>query len=189
MPKLTPFQRKLKAAIRKGNELWAEEKYVEALNHLQSVRGFFDESEPIYLRHYLGNVGIVQRALGRADLAVTLYMEALGIPVTTEDEHSDVAVLNANIGNVLIDLQRPDEAHAYLTKAEEYFRNNSKHKLLADVLENRARAYLAQREIKKARTAAHDAYKTARRHSKARTVRHTIRTLATCWEGKQRTKE
>lgn len=178
----TPFQKKLRKAIRKGIELWKVKKYAESLSHLESVGTFFDESEPIYLRHYLCNLGIVNRALGQSDVAVTLYTQALSIPAKTGGERSDIAAINANLGNVLIDLERPDEAHKYLAKAEKYFREYSKHKLLGEVLENRARAYRAQGKVKRSRAVAHEAYKIMRRHSKAKAVRRVLGTLNVCWE-------
>jgi tetratricopeptide (TPR) repeat protein len=177
---LTKTQLHLKAAIRKGIDLWLDDDYEGALRHFESVRDFFDESEPVYLRHYYMDLALVYRALGQYDLAIEENRKGLAIRPHEGHEFLDVASIKANLGYVLTCLERFDEAHGYYTEAEKYFESIYDYANLGEVRELRARAFLAQGLREKAEIAAQEAYDLLRSYSDAKAAQRAHRTLGMC---------
>lgn len=149
---------KLKMAIRKSILLRQEGKYQESLSYLLAIDFLFDESEPTYLRHYICSLGRAYRFLGRSQEAIDEYERALKVPIRDEEDHADVAAIESNIAEALLDLNRPDEAHAFLDCPEEYLREKQNDHWLGEILESRARAYLQQNETELAIKAAQESY-------------------------------
>lgn len=140
----TEKQLRLEESIIEGNDFWRDGKFKEMLAHYLSVRKFFDESEPRYLRQCLINLGIARHELGQYEQAVDAYAQALEIE--DEKDASDIAACQANYGDALLNLGRLEEARNYLNEAESYFEGAYEHISLAEVLETRARVYLAMGE-------------------------------------------
>lgn len=128
----------LKAALREGIDLWASGKFPEAFSHFQSIRHFFDETTPVYLRQYLCDLGLVYRALGQHERAIDEYEKALAIESVDDNDESDIAAVHANLAYALLYLNHPGEALAHLAQPEEYFRRTFQTILLGEVLETRA---------------------------------------------------
>ena len=184
----TKFQLQLKGVIRDGIELLNAGKLVEALNHHLSIRSFFNEFEPEYLRHFLCNLGLVYYEMGEYQLAINYLMEALGLEPAQDHEHSDIAAINVNIANVLLLLGRPDEAHTFLVQPEEYFISAYDSEKHGEVLETRARAFLMEGKNALALTAARIAVNLLLEYCEdSRPTGRAIRTLAACWEAKRET--
>jgi tetratricopeptide (TPR) repeat protein len=172
-------------AIREGNDLWRANNFRDALIHYKAIRPFFYEAGPIYLRQYFCNLGIMYCELGRYEEAISNYESALAIEQTSEDEDSDIAAVNANLANVYLFLNRPDEAHAYLCQPEEYFRRAGDLKRVGEVMETRARVFLSQCRIDEAICAANEAYDLLRWYSDDEAKMRAHRTLGRCLEAKQ----
>lgn len=151
-------QVRLKRAIRKGITLRCEGRLDEALAHYEAIRDFFDESEPEYLRHFYCGLGRLYRFLGRNQEAIDQYTLATNLPVMSDRERFDEMAAYCNIAYAYIDLNRPDEAHAFLDHAESYFREKKDDAHLGEVLETRACVYLSQGDSDKAIKAAQESY-------------------------------
>jgi len=150
-------QTKLKKALGDGIKLRKRGLFDEALSHYASIRVFFDESDPAYLRRYLNGVGVIHFNLGSHTQAVELYEQALNLPIADSYEELEDAAVKGNLANALVELRRTSEAHAFLDHAERVFREHQVDDWLGDRLETRARAYLIDSENEKAWKAINEA--------------------------------
>jgi tetratricopeptide (TPR) repeat protein len=180
MTTLTKTRQRLSQANLEGIGLWSAGEHEAALKHFLAIRSFYDDSEPLYLRFYHCNLGLIYRALDRLDLAVDEYLIALGIPITEERETGDIASINANLAYALLHLKRYDEAHLFLTDAANYFEGISDSANLGEVLETRALIFLAQNNPDEAVEAAQKAFDLLRGYSDGDAVRRAHRTLGLC---------
>jgi tetratricopeptide (TPR) repeat protein len=175
-------QAKLTEANRLGINLWIAGKYEAALAHFEAVRFLFDETEPGYFRSFLINIGIVYQELGFNESAIGHYMKAIELPATTEIEHLDINLAIGNLANALLFLDRPDEAQAFLSQAEEYFTRICDGEHLGEVLETKARIQRAQGNHGLAVKTARQAVNTMFEYSEdSNAIGRAIRTLAMCW--------
>ena len=178
----------LKDAIRAGITLLSgkltEEKLLKALTHHEAIQPFFDESEPVYFRHFLCNLGLVHYEMGHHELAIEHFDKCFLLPVSSEPEKLDIAAVKVNKAHALMSLKRFDEAHKLLDEAAIYFTSIYDYANLGEVLETRARAFLGQGLRAEAKAAAQEAYDMLRWYSDEESARRAHRTLAICWEAK-----
>lgn len=156
LPKTMQENSKLKEAIRKGILLRSEGRFLEALNYMESIRGFFDDGP--YLRHFYCGLGRTYRLLGRAEDAIAEYEKAHKVSITDESDHMDIAAIESNIANAKLDLSLAQDALNWLACAEEYFREKKDDHWLGEILETKARAYLQLGHQDLAEQAAQESY-------------------------------
>lgn len=102
------------------------------------------EAEDVGLKGALHNgLAISCRNLGQLDRALIEYVGASEYFSQAGNEFY-AARVNNNIGNLLVDLNRPDEAHDFLDRAEKILNDPES---LAQLHDTRSRAYKAQVNI------------------------------------------
>jgi tetratricopeptide (TPR) repeat protein len=180
----------LKSVIRRGINLRLAAKcpadFQKAFDHYESIKDLFDDSEPEYLRHFYNGLGLVYFETGNYPKAIEYFDKALNLEAREEREQLDLAAVNVNMANVLLLSNRPGEAHAFLNQPAKYFQSIYDYANLGEVIETRARIFLIREEFDKAVIAAQEAYDLLRQYSTAEAKGRAARTLAACWEAKQR---
>jgi len=171
---------KLKTAIDKAIIMRAENHYKEALSYQESIRFLFDESNPIYFRRYLCGCGITHFTLGNYEQAKADYLKALELPIIGSYDSLEIAAIEGNLANALVELGEIEEAHSYLAHAEKVLRANHVDDWLGDRLETRARAYHAEGKFDEALKAAEEAYQLHCNSFSAESIKVSKRTLDMC---------
>lgn len=173
---------KLKIAIDRAIILRAEKRFEEALRYQESIRFLFDESNPIYFRRFLCGCGITYFSLGDYESAKTEYKRALGLPIIGSYDSLEIAAIEGNLANALVELGEIEEAHSYLDHSEKVLRANQVDDWLGDRLETRARAYYLEGKFEKAIKAAEEAYHLHCQSFSEESIKVSSKTLDMCRE-------
>ncbi|HKS27782.1 MAG TPA: tetratricopeptide repeat protein [Pyrinomonadaceae bacterium] len=162
------------------------------------LRGELDESirraldakpqinDPKYLRRLLSNMGMAYFDKGEFDSAVECYAEALELPVDDAEDRFESAVVEGNMANAFVALNRAEESHLFLDRAERVLREAREPVWLGDRLETRARAYLLEGRHKEAIGAAKEAVDLHWCAFNVEALAQSIKTLAVCFEAFER---
>jgi tetratricopeptide (TPR) repeat protein len=117
--------------------------------------------------------------------ALDAYREAEKIPIQDKEDAEVAAGILSNIANVLIDLNRPQEAHGFINQAEEVHRESIHRDWLGEIIECRARAFYLEGRFDEATEAAERATEILRHCDGQRALNEARRTLAACWAAKR----
>lgn len=128
-----------------GYVLWKQGEYQRALEHyLEGAEGVKNEGNELLEAKYHIGLGNAYENLGDTDKAWTEYQSALSRARSIEDR-GEQGIAENNLAFLLIRLQQFEQAHKYLDKAEESFRQAKDSTNLARTWETRANLY--QREF------------------------------------------
>ena len=171
----------IKDALGKAILLRAAGKYEEALSHHEKTF-YLVEHVPHQLRKWRAGVGRTYRLMGYPQKALDAYNEALRIPVQGEEDAEVAVGILSNIANVLIDLNRPEEAHAFLSQAEEAIKETIHEDWLGEILECRARAFYLEGKYSEGANVAERAATMLGECGNAKSAIEARLTWAACWE-------
>jgi tetratricopeptide (TPR) repeat protein len=154
------IQTKLRAMLNTGIIHWLERKPDEAIAYFEQVRAQFDSCNDSLLKakfhnnyglcfklkaEITGDKSYLQKTLAEYQLVKSHLKEIDDLPA--------IAIVEANIANVLLMLGKTDEAHSYLNIAEEILTDFNDESLLGQTLETRARVFFAEGDIEQAKQA------------------------------------
>lgn len=141
----------VKDALNIAIAMRAEGRHDETLLYLEHVQPFFQDT--LNLRRFFNGLGQTYYGLGNYEKAVSAYESALDMPTTDEDLPAEMAVIQANLADSLIALERLDTAHVLLGLAERTLKATGSDDWLANCLETHARVYLKEGRLEHARDA------------------------------------
>lgn len=139
-------------------------------------------SDAKYLRRLLCNMGLAYFDKGEFERAVDCYAEALELPVNDHEDRFESAVVEGNMANAFVALNRTEESHLFLDRAERVLREAREPVWLGDRLETRARAYLLDGRYREALDAAKEAVEMHWYAFNVEALGQSIKTLAVCFE-------
>ena len=177
-PVTVQIQTKLKDALNVAINMRVEERYEDALNYMESVRGFFEEDE-LYMGRFGCGLGVTRLRMGHLREAIEEYEKAYGLLI--KHDEAEAAVVLGNIADAYVELNQIPDAHSYLDRAEAILKNHSEI-WYAERRETRARAYLKSGHIDDARDAISEAVSILEHGFEERALNEAKATHRLCFE-------
>lgn len=187
--------RELAARMNIGLVRWYERKPDEAIERFESLCAEFEAYGDLLLLAKLhNNLGIafyLKAEMSGERLYFNRTLEEYAIVkkyLNNLDDLPAIAIVEANIANVLLMLGNIKEAHAHLNIAEEILKDFNDESLLGRALETRARVFLAEGNLEQALIAIDRSECLLMNGVEVEPLAETVRTksliYAACWEAK-----
>jgi tetratricopeptide (TPR) repeat protein len=171
------IQTKLKDALNIAINMRAEGRYEDALNYMESVRPFF-EGEDLYTGRFHCGLGVTYFRMGKHDRAIGEYKIAFSY--LAQCDPMEAAAIHTNIADVLIDIDRTDEALEHLEISIDEFSQYEAWK--GQTLETKARALLKVGKKQEAYEAAKEAVRILESCDEPMALREAMETKRICFE-------
>lgn len=123
--------------------------YEGALAYYEKVRPQFESADPLEKAKYHNGLGILFQESGQPERAVYEYGQVKDCLELTDDPPA-VGIVQNNLANLYLDLNRITDAHKHLDEAEAIFTAYQQETYLGQTHEIRARCYYAQNDYKAA---------------------------------------
>lgn len=123
--------------------------YEGALTYYEKVRPQFENADPLERAKYHNGLGILFQESGQPEKAVYEYREVKACLELTDDPQA-IGIVQNNLANLYLDLNRITEAHKHLDEAEAIFTAYTESIYLAQTYEIQARCFYAQSDYRNA---------------------------------------